>query len=97
MVILTDGRQTTQAWAANGSRNVSNGERNLEKICTAAKKNITIITIAFDLQDAATRNRLRNCATDPDKHFFVAEDNEALASAFQEIKAVITEQAFLSE
>ncbi|MGE3831267.1 MAG: VWA domain-containing protein [Parvibaculaceae bacterium] len=97
MVILTDGRQTTQAWAANGSRTVTNGERNLEKICTAAKKNITIITIAFDLQDAATRNRLRNCATDPDKHFFVAEDNEALASAFQEIKAVITEQAFLSE
>ena len=97
MVLLTDGRQTTWAWAANGSRSVSNGERNLEKICKAAKKNITIITIAFDLRDEATKNRLRNCSTDPDKHFFIAEDNEALASAFEEIKAVITEQAFLSE
>jgi Flp pilus assembly protein TadG len=97
MVLLTDGRQTTKVWAADGSYRPENGEKNLEAICTAAKKNITIITIAFDLQDQATKNRLRNCATDPDKHFFIADDNDELASAFQEIKAVITEQAFLSE
>jgi Flp pilus assembly protein TadG len=97
MVLLTDGRQTTQAWGADGSRSVANGEKNLTAICAAAKKNITIITIAFDLQDKATENRLRNCSTDPDKHFFIAEDNAALASAFEEIKGVIAEHAFLSE
>ena len=97
MVLLTDGRQTTEVWGEDGSYNRANGEKNLTTICEAAKKNITIITIAFDLRDAPTKNRLRNCATDPAKHFFIAEDNEELASAFEEIKGVIAEQAFLSE
>ena len=58
--------------------------------------NITIVTVAFDLRDTATRNRLRNCASDPDKNFFVAEDDDQVAAAFEEIKAQIASKIYIS-
>ena len=73
MVVLTDGAQTEPAFGPGSTRTVAQGESNLEALCTNAKaKGITMITIAYDLDDNATANRLKNCATDPDKNFFVA-------------------------
>ncbi len=96
MVLLTDGRQTEPAFG-DGVRNVRQGERNLEAICQNAKDSgITIITIAFDLRDKDTRNRLSECATDPDKHFYVAEDSTDVARAFEDIKQQIASQVFIS-
>lgn len=96
MVILTDGRQTEPAFGS-GVRNVSQGERNLEEICTNAKASgITVMTVAFDLRDTDTRARLRDCSSNPDKHFFVAEDSAELAGAFDDIKKQITAQVFIS-
>ena len=98
MVVLTDGYQTEPAFGPGAIRTVSQGESNLEALCTNAKaKGITMITIAYDLDDTATRNRLQNCATDPDTNFFVATDTAAVASAFDNIKAVITAQVFISK
>ena len=98
MVVLTDGYQTEPAFGPGTIRTVSQGESNLEALCTNAKaKGITMITIAYDLDDTATRNRLQNCATDPDTNFFVATDTAAVASAFDNIKAVITAQVFISK
>jgi Flp pilus assembly protein TadG len=110
MVILTDGRQTMPAWAPGGSREPGvadpksevgmrypQAEKNLVDICEGAKaRGITIMTVAFDLRDDATRNRLRNCSSDPQKHFFVAEDSSELAQAFEEIKSQITASVFIS-
>lgn len=96
MVLLTDGRQTEPAFGP-GPRSVRQGERNLESICVNAKASgITIMTLAFDLRDADTRNRLRDCASDPDKHFFVAEDSAELAAAFDDIRRQITAQVYIS-
>ena len=98
MVVLTDGYQTEPAFGPGAIRTVSQGESNLEALCTNAKaKGITMITIAYDLDDTATRNRLQNCATDPDTNFFVATDTAAVASAFDNIKAIITAQVFISK
>jgi hypothetical protein len=99
MVLLTDGLQTEPAYGpGNGKRSVGNGERNLETICAGMKKDdITIVTVAFDLHDTATRRRLRNCATDPDKNFFVAEDDEDIAQAFEEIKSQIAAKIYISK
>jgi hypothetical protein len=98
MVLLTDGRQTEPAFGPSGLRSVSRGEKNLEKICAGMKKNgITVVTVAFDLQDASTRDRLRNCATDPDKNFFVAEDGDDVATAFEEIKTQIAAKIYISK
>ena len=68
LVILTDGAQTEPAFGPGSTRTVAQGEANLEALCTNAKaKGITVITIAYDLDDNATTNRLKNCATDPNR------------------------------
>ncbi len=98
MVVLTDGRQTEPAFGPNGVRDDVQGEKNLSALCEAAKaKGITMMTVAFDLQDIDTKTRLRNCATDPKKHFFIAEDSAEVARAFEEIKTQITASVFISQ
>ena len=85
LVILTDGVQTEKAWGSSKSHSVPNGETNLEEMCTNIKgTGITIITIAFDLNDTWTEDRLKNCATTP-ADFHIADDNEDLASVFEAI------------
>jgi Flp pilus assembly protein TadG len=98
MVVLTDGEQTEPSFGPGGSRNVSNGENNLEKICANAKSDgITLITVAFDLYDPDTVNRLRNCSSDPAKHFFMAKDGADIAEVFKTIKEAITADVFISK
>jgi Flp pilus assembly protein TadG len=98
MVVLTDGAQTEPAFGPGGIRTVPQGEANLETLCTNAKTaGITMITIAYDLDDNATTTRLKNCATDPDKNFFVATSAAAVAGAFETIKTLITAQVFVSK
>ena len=97
MVLLTDGRQTEPAFGP-GTRSTSQGEKNLSAICENAKaKGIMVMTVAFDLEDEATTTRLRDCATDPDKNFFIAEDDADLARAFEDIKNEITAQVYISK
>ncbi|MCB1377692.1 MAG: VWA domain-containing protein [Alphaproteobacteria bacterium] len=96
LVILTDGRQTEPAFGP-GVRNVAQGETNLEAICDNAKSaGITVLTVAFDLQDEATKARLQYCASDPDTDFLIAEDSSDIAAAFAEIMKQITAQVFIS-
>lgn len=98
MVVLTDGAQTEPAFGPGGIRTDTQGELNLETLCTNAKTaGITMITIAYDLDDNDTVDRLRDCATDPDKNFFVATSAAAVAGAFDNIKALITSQVFVSK
>ncbi len=98
LVLLTDGRQTEPAFGPGSIRNVVQGESNLETLCSNAKaKGVTIITLAFDLHNAATRNRLRDCASDPDRNFFIAEDDAQLASAFERIKAGLKTAIYISK
>lgn len=89
IVLLTDGKQTTKGWGPGDSSSVSNAESNLEDMCEAVKDTgVILVTVAFDLNDAATENRLRNCATSP-AYFFDADTNASLAAAFEAIAAQI--------
>ena len=98
MVVLTDGMQTEPGFGTGAIRTVAQGETNLESLCTSAKKDgITIITMAFDLDDSTTRKRLKNCSTDPDKHFFIANDEADLAKAFEAVKQAVTAEVYLSK
>ncbi len=98
MVVLTDGAQTEPAFGSGSTRTVPQGESNLETLCTNAKaKGITVITIAYDLDDNATTQRLKNCSTNPNTNFFVATDAAAVASAFTNIKTIITAEVFISK
>ena len=98
IVLLTDGRQTEPSFGPGSSRTVSHGEANLEELCQNAKaKNVTVVTVAFDLQHQATEDRLRNCSSDPAKYFFIADDGAELVSAFEEIKNQLQHAIFISK
>jgi hypothetical protein len=98
MVVLTDGMQTEPGFGPGATRTVAQGELNLEALCTNAKADgITIITMAFDLDDSDTRQRLQDCASDPDKYFFVADDTADLAGAFDAVKAAVVAEVYLSK
>ena len=92
MVLLTDGEQTEPGFGSS-TRSVAAAEKNLEAICTNAKaQGITIMTIAYNIDDSATVDRLRNCTSDPAKNFFNIDSGNNVASAFEEIKKQITAQ-----
>lgn len=97
IVLLTDGRQTQKAWGPGGSRTVENGEENLAAMCEDIKdKGVLVITVAFDLQDQATENRLHDCASD-EEFFYIAEDNAQLASSFKNITQQLAKAVFISK
>jgi hypothetical protein len=98
MVVLTDGMQTEPGFGPSGQRDVAAAESNLEQLCKNAKQDkITIITMAFDLDDTGTRQRLQACASDPKKDFFVAKGAADLTKAFESVKAAITAEIFLAK
>jgi Flp pilus assembly protein TadG len=97
LVLLTDGKQTEPAFGPGSIRNVAQGENNLSAQCVNARaEGVIVVTVAFDLQDDATKNRLRDCASDPDKYFFIAEDDDQLAAAFDQIKAALKTAIYIS-
>lgn len=98
MVVLTDGMQTEPGFGPGATRTVAQGEANLETLCSNAKADgITIITMAFDLDDTTTRQRLQDCASDPVKYFFIADDTADLAGAFEAVKAAVVAEVYLSK
>jgi len=98
VLLMTDGSNTTSLngerpdfdgiyhWG-HGNVDQASKEANLltSELCTSIKNDkIEIITIAFDVVDSATVNLLKNCASSP-KHFYNAQGNAGLLSAFQNI------------
>jgi len=97
MVVLTDGTQTEPARGPGGIRTVAQGDANLVQICAKVKDSgITVITLAYDLDDSTQRQRLQACASDPDKDFFAVNSGADLASAFSAITSAISSQVYLS-
>lgn len=97
MVLLTDGRQTQKSWGPGGSRSVADGEKNLETMCERIKdQGVLVITVAFDLQDQATEDRLKECATGGE-YFYIADDNAELATSFEGITKQLAKAVFISK
>lgn len=97
MVLLTDGRQTEPAFGPATTRTVTQGEYNLGQICKNAKAaGITIITIAFDMKEEATKKMLSDCSTDASKDFYIAEGSSDVAAAFADIRESIAGKVYVS-
>ncbi len=117
IVLLTDGAQTVPAYRQSGAgqdnpntsdsswpMDKSNGEYNLEQQCINAKaEGIVVVTVAFDLNDTDTINRLEGCASPKDasdplagKYAFTANSTSQLQSAFQEIGDILADMVYLS-
>ncbi len=86
IVLLTDGMQTSDGWGPGDTHSVGNAETNLEDMCTAIKdKGVILLTVAFDLNDNSTENRLRDCASSEDHFFFDVDTGAELLAAFKSI------------
>lgn len=93
LVLLTDGMQTEPAFGPCGVRSVAQGEKNLTAVCANAKaQGITVVAIAYNIDDADTVDRLRNCTTDPVTGFFDIGTDNKIAGAFDAIKGQIMAQ-----
>ncbi len=98
MVVLTDGMQTERGYGAGQAQTINNAERNLETLCKNAKADgITIVTVAFDLDDSDTRKRLKSCASDGDANFHVVDSGSQLSAAFSTITTQIAQNIYLNK
>jgi len=86
MIIMTDGANTkSKNGNSHNGGNVGNANRTTSDMCTNVKDSeIDVYTIAYDITDAATKNLMRNCATDTGMYFDASNAAE-LNAAFEEI------------
>ncbi len=91
MVIMTDGRNTkSKSGITHNSNNQIPADRTMERMCENAKRdNIQIYTIAYEIQDQATRDLLENCAS-ASVNFFNATNGDELGDAFSQIATSLT-------
>ncbi|WP_162914284.1 pilus assembly protein TadG-related protein [Taklimakanibacter lacteus] len=112
VVLLTDGKQTSPGNGPNNALSVAQAEANLEVQCQKMKDaGIRVITVSFDLADADTEKRLKDCASvnldnvaagedppdPPDKYFFDVDTNEELVTAFGIIRDSLARTMFVSK
>lgn len=98
LMLMSDGANTVSpnnsGWHNKGNVTQANGYT--LDICNEAKSlNIEVYTIAFDLDDEATKTMLKKCATD-DSYYYDANDAEALKDAFSSIGRELAELAIAS-
>lgn len=92
MIVMTDGANTR---SKNGlfheGTSQANADNKAEALCSRVKNDdITVYTIAYEVEDTTTENLLRNCASDQDK-YFDATNASQLEEAFSAIAASLTE------
>ncbi len=90
LVLMTDGTNTLGRHSPSNPalvpRNRSVGDSITAGLCTNIKDDgIEIFTVAFDVDDVATEQLLRNCASDGERNYFLASDNDELRSVFRAI------------
>lgn len=102
MIVMTDGRSTVEGLDSPYLDNSEDTETmaapvadaNTATLCTEIKDDTEMFIIAFRVNDTATRNLLRNCATS-NANYFQADNNTALIRAFEEIANSLGEKVRL--
>ena len=95
-MLMSDGANTVSPHNNNGYHNRSNVNQangyTLD-ICTEAKNaGIEVYTIAFDINDTATKDMLEDCATGP-SYYYDASNASELQAAFDSIGRDLSELA----
>ena len=90
IVLMTDGQNTRSPRYNHRDHqggNRAEADSLTAEICRNIKNSdekITIYTVAFEVNDAATKRMLRNCATSA-SHYFDASNSAKLAESFEKI------------
>lgn len=87
LMLMSDGANTVSpnnsGW--HNKRNRTQANQYTLDVCTEAKnEGVEVYTIAFDLDDAATKNMLKQCASGPN-YYYDASNATELKSAFDSI------------
>lgn len=97
-ILMTDGEYNTVLGTnyGDGSAKATEALTKATTLCTAMKKsllpddpNIEIYTVGFKLDTTASKNMLRNCATNPD-HYYETSSGDGLKAAFRDIALKIS-------
>lgn len=88
LMVMTDGANTRAPnYPKHDNTSVALANTLTSEICENIKQQkIVIYSVAFEVTDAAIKDVLRDCATEP-SYYFDAKDGAALASAFDSIAA----------
>jgi len=92
MIVMTDGEnQRSKNGTRHNSTNIAAANQKTDTLCTEAKRDdVTIYTIAYDVNDTATKTLLSRCASDGSK-FFDASNASELTKAFEQIGEALNE------
>lgn len=92
LVLMTDGENTRSPnYPRHDWTDTMISDNLTSELCINIKaQDIEVFTIAFDVTNAAIKNRLRSCASSPDKYFDATNDT-LLADAFATIARQMTQ------
>ncbi|HHI82655.1 MAG TPA: VWA domain-containing protein [Rhizobiales bacterium] len=88
LILVSDGRHNVPGKGPGQHSSVAQAEQNIEELCQNIKDDgVIIFTIAYDIQDNDTRERLRGCSSEPntaDHHpyYFEPYDGQDLFAVF---------------
>ena len=96
LVLMTDGLNTKSLTAPeHEGTNGSQSNQYVQQICQNIKADtankITILAVAFAVNDNQTKNILRNCAKATGGEFYDAQNQVQFTEAFQNITNIISE------
>jgi hypothetical protein len=91
LVLMTDGENTrSPSYPYHDWTDTVTSDNLMSELCINIKaQDIDVFTIAFDVTNATIKNRLRSCASSPDKYFDATNDTQ-LADAFATIARQMT-------
>ena len=96
LVLLTDGVQTIEAMGPTGDISIDGANRTTAELCENVKADdISLYTIAYDVDDTSVYSLLSDCASNPSSYFEV-HDSSGIGAVFDAIYAQIAETAWLS-
>lgn len=94
IVLMTDGQNTVSpSYPEHKGRNQTTSDKLTAELCEnvkASNENITIYTVAFEVNNVKTQNLMRTCATSP-SNYFDADNSAELIASFKTIAKGLSE------
>ncbi len=88
--------QTIEAMGPTGDISIDGANRTTAELCENVKADdISLYTIAYDVDDTSVYSLLSDCASNPSSYFEV-HDSSGIGAVFDAIYAQIAETAWLS-
>ena len=96
LILLSDGRHNKKGFGPGGIHSEEQGFENVDTVCTAAKdKGITVITVAYELDDDEGKDQLQRCSSETQYYLEGTEEN--IAEVFDGVGKMLARNVYLSK